>query len=44
MRLNRTVTVLLVVVVAIVLWAWIDGGRKPQRMIEEPVTLPGHGR
>ena len=41
MRLNRTVTVLLVALVAVVLLAWIEGGQKPQRLIEQPVVLPG---
>ena len=44
MRLNRTALIVLVVLVAIVLWAWIDGGLRPQRLIEQPVTLPGTGR
>ncbi len=44
MRLSKTVTVVLVVLVGLVLWAWIDGGPKPQRLIEEPVTLPANAR
>jgi len=30
---------LLVLLVLILLVAWIDGGREPQRMIEQPVDL-----
>lgn len=41
MRLNRTVTVLLVALLAILLFAWIEGGPKSQRLIEQPVELPG---
>ena len=29
-----------VAVIAVLAWAWIDGGKQPQRMIEEPVELP----
>jgi hypothetical protein len=31
---------LLVLLVLILLVAWIDGGREPQRMVEQPVELP----
>ena len=34
---------LLVLLVLILLVAWIDGGREPQRMIEQPVDLPSDG-
>ena len=40
MRLNKIwlgVAVLLVLVLAVV---WYDGGREPQRLIEQPVELP----
>ena len=30
---------LLVLLVLVLLLAWIDGGREPQRMIEQPVDL-----
>jgi hypothetical protein len=30
---------LLVLLVLVLLVAWIDGGREPQRMIEQPVEL-----
>jgi hypothetical protein len=41
MRLNTTGKIVLGLLLAILLWAWIDGGREPQRLIREPVTLPG---
>jgi len=40
MRLNKIwlgVAVLLVLLLAVV---WYDGGREPQRLIEQPVELP----
>jgi len=40
MRLNKIwlgVAVLLVLFLAVV---WYDGGREPQRLIEQPVSLP----
>jgi hypothetical protein len=40
MRLNKIwlgVTVLLVLFLIV---AWYDGGREPQRLIEQPVELP----
>jgi hypothetical protein len=33
-----------IVVVAVLAFAWIDGGREPQRMIEQPVPLPKDAR
>ena len=44
MRLNKIwlgVAVLLVLVLAVV---WYDGGREPQRLIEQPVELPEGNR
>ena len=41
MRLRTVWTVLLVIVVLVLIVAWIDGGRQEQRMITEPVELPG---
>lgn len=29
-----------VALLALLAWAWIDGGREPTRMIEEPIALP----
>ena len=29
------------VVLALLVYAWIDGGRRPLRAISEPVALPG---
>lgn len=31
---------LCVVLLLFLLFAWYDGGREPQRMIEQPVELP----
>ena len=28
-------------VVALLAWAWVDGGKLPLRAISEPVTIPG---
>ena len=44
MRLNSVGKVVLVLLVLIVLYAWIAGGRERQRLIVEPVELPGGGR
>ena len=33
--------VLAAALVALLGWAWHDGGEVPQRLIAEPVTLPG---
>jgi hypothetical protein len=41
---KRTLTVIAIVIVAVVAYAWIDGGREPQRMIEQPVSLPDGAR
>jgi hypothetical protein len=29
-----------VALLALLAWAWIDGGREPARMIEQPIPLP----
>jgi len=44
MRLNKFAKAALVLLVLIVLFAWIDGGREPLRMIEQPVELPEAAR
>ena len=41
---KRIFTLLAIVVVAVLAFAWIDGGREQQRMIEQKVTLPEHAR
>lgn len=41
MRLNRFGKVVLGLLVVLLLFAWYDGGREPQRMIEQPVVLGG---
>jgi hypothetical protein len=41
---TRRSNVWLVVLALLVLFlaiAWYDGGREPQRMIEQPIALPG---
>jgi len=37
---KRILIVLAVIAVALIAFAWIDGGREQQRMIEQPVPLP----
>jgi len=37
-------TGLAIVVVAVIAFAWIDGGRREQRMIEQKVDLPEGAR
>jgi len=39
MRSRKVRLGLLVLLVLILLVAWIDGGREPQRMIEQPVDV-----
>ena len=41
---KRILTVLAVMIVAVLAFAWIDGGREQQRMIEQPVPLPEGAR
>jgi hypothetical protein len=41
---KRILTVLAVLIVAVLAFAWIDGGREQQRMIEQPVSLPEAAR
>ena len=41
---KRTLTFIAIVIVAVVAFAWIDGGREPQHIIEQPVTLPEAAR
>ena len=40
MRLNKLWVGLLVLLVLFLAIAWYDGGREPQRLIEQPVELP----
>ena len=44
MRLNKTGKVVLVQLVLISAYAWVNGGHRQQRLIEEPVELPGTAR
>ena len=39
MRLNRTGKVVLAVLVLILLYAWVDGGRETPHLIEQPAEL-----
>jgi hypothetical protein len=41
---KRTLTLITLIVVAVLAFAWIDGGREQQRMIEQPVALPEGAR
>jgi len=41
---KRTLTVIAIVIVVVLAYAWIDGGREPQRMIEQSVPLPEGAR
>ena len=43
MRLNKIWLGLLALLVLFLAIAWYDGGREPQRMIEQPVELPEAG-
>jgi hypothetical protein len=40
-RVRKGWLVLVVALMALLAWAWHDGGEVPQRLIAEPVTLPG---
>jgi hypothetical protein len=41
---KRTLTVIAIVIAVVFAYAWIGGGREPQRMIEQPVPLPEGAR
>ena len=41
---RRILTVFAIVIVAVLAFAWIDGGREQQRMIEQKVDLPEGAR
>ena len=40
MRLNKIWLGAAVLLVLLLIVAWYDGGREPQRLIEQPVELP----
>jgi hypothetical protein len=40
MRLSKVWTAVLVLLVLFLVIAWYDGGREPQRMIEQPAEIP----
>jgi len=40
MRLNKISLGAVVLVILFLIVAWYDGGREPQRLIEQPVELP----
>ena len=44
MRLNKIWYGVLGLLVLILLVVWYDGGREPQRLIEQPVELPEASR
>ena len=37
---KRILTALGLIALAVIAFAWIDGGRETQRIIEQPVALP----
>ena len=41
---RRILIVFAIVIVAVIAFAWIDGGREPQRMVEQKVDLPEAAR
>lgn len=41
---RRLLTTLAVIVVAVLAFAWVDGGREQQRMIERTIDLPEGAR
>jgi hypothetical protein len=40
MRLDKVRMILLALLVLVLALVWYDGGREPQRLIEQPVALP----
>lgn len=40
MRLTKVQMTLLALLIVFLAIAWYDGGREPQRLIEQPVELP----
>lgn len=44
MRRNWIVMALALLVLAVLAYAWIDGGREPLREIAVPVAVPGAGQ
>jgi len=44
MRGRNAVLIVVAVVLAVVAWAWIDGGRQPVREISVPVAVPDSAR
>ena len=41
MRLDKVRLAIIALVVLFLALVWYDGGREPQRLIEQPVELPG---
>lgn len=44
MRTVLALAVLAIAVVAVLAYAWVDGGRQPVRIISEPLAVPGEVR
>ncbi len=44
MRRNSLILAMAAAALAILAYAWIDGGREPVRQLSEPVLLPGGPR
>ena len=40
MRRSWLVWVMIAVILAVLAYAWIDGGREPVRIISEPIAVP----
>ena len=41
---RRLLTLIALIAVAVIAFAWIDGGREQERLIEQPVPLPEGAR
>ena len=41
---KRILAALVLVLIAVLAFAWIDGGREQPRLIEQPAELPESGR
>jgi len=39
-----TLSVVVAILVAVLIWAWIDGGRQPVREISFPLAVPENAR
>lgn len=44
MRGKKTILIGIAVLLAVIAWAWIDGGRRPVREISVPLAVPEAAR